>query len=277
MLFSIIIPYYNNSSCLNYLFITLNDYKDKNCEIIIIDDYSSIEEYNILLDRVKLYNSKNIKILRNKENMGASFSRQKGVDNSCGSFIAFLDADDGWVKNRAFLICKYMKDNEIDIFGGAPNYISSNDFITFREKSHHTPKSCKKLKFSNFLYKNYYSTPSVVMRKDIFLSQRFNTNMRYSEDFEFWRRAVLLNNAELLCDSGIFCFKHSYISENVNSLSSATNKMAKSEIYGMWILLSNSEIPFYLKLLVPIAIMFSFFKYIIRVFHIKMVKLLRLY
>ena len=270
---SIIIPYYNNSNFLNRLFITLVDYLNEDCEIIIIDDCSSNEEYIKLIRKVESYNASNIMVLRNEKNYGASFSRQKGVDKSSGEFIAFLDADDGWIKNRIFLICDHMKNKNIDICGGHPKYINNN-FLNHRNGVY-SPIFSRKMFFINFLYKNYYTTPSVVMRRSIFLDESFNNDMRYSEDLEFWRRAVHSRNAYLLDDSGAYCFKHPYIPSDPSSLSSRTVKMAKSEIYGLCLLLNNKKIPFFSKLLIPSAISFSFSKFLLRTLHINMVKLLK--
>ena len=134
MLFSIIVPFYNNTAYLTRLFITLEDYINRDCEIIIIDDNSSLTEYYALIGKVESYNANNIRVLRNEKNYGPSFSRQLGVNLAIGGFIAFLDADDGWVKNRAFILCDFMLEKNIDICGGGHDQIDAEYFFEIRNK-----------------------------------------------------------------------------------------------------------------------------------------------
>lgn len=276
MFLSIIIPFYNNTAYLNRLFITLEDYINRDCEIIIIDDNSSLTAHYALIEKVESYNANNIRVLRNEKNYGPSFSRQLGVNIALGSFIAFLDADDGWLKNRAFILCNLMLEKNIDICGGGHHQIDAKHFFDIRNKKLGSFKNIESLSFLNFLFKNYYATSSVIIRKEIFSVDSFNTKLRFSEDYEFWRRVVLNRNALLLEPSGSLCFKHVYVPDNNNlGLSSQTKKMLKSEIYGILMLISNSNVPKSLKFLVLPAVLFSILKYFKRIIHIEVSKLLK--
>ena len=66
-------------------------------EILIVDDYSDDKSREII-NNFKKY--KNIKIILNKTNMGASFSRNQIVKNSKGDIICFMDDDDISLKDR---------------------------------------------------------------------------------------------------------------------------------------------------------------------------------
>lgn len=87
-LISVVIPAYKG---LNYILNAVESVKsDLPYEIIIvIDDDDSIDTY---YDKVKLV--ENIKIFKNKKNMGVTFSRNKGYFQSKGEIIVFLDVDD---------------------------------------------------------------------------------------------------------------------------------------------------------------------------------------
>lgn len=87
-LVSIIIPYYNRPEkikrCLNSV---LNQtYQD--FEILVVDDHSTIP---LTLDA-----DSRIKVFRNQKNLGPGLSRNVGLDNAKGVYIAFLDSDDYW-------------------------------------------------------------------------------------------------------------------------------------------------------------------------------------
>lgn len=61
----------------------------KKIELIIVDDNSDIDLYTD-----KIFEDKRIIILRNSENYGPSFSRNKALHTAKGEYIAILDSDD---------------------------------------------------------------------------------------------------------------------------------------------------------------------------------------
>jgi len=89
---SVIITTYNRRRFLReaVLSVLKQDYRDK--EVIIVDDGStdnSIEEVNDLQVRYVW-----------KENGGISSARNRGIEESGGEYIAFLDVDDLWKKDK---------------------------------------------------------------------------------------------------------------------------------------------------------------------------------
>ena len=89
---TIIIPCFNMekyiSKCLDSLF--SQSYKD--FDIIAIDDCSKDNTYNILLDYQKKYS--NLKIIQNKENKGAGYSRNVALNECKTKYVTFIDGDD---------------------------------------------------------------------------------------------------------------------------------------------------------------------------------------
>lgn len=86
---SIIIPMYNSSNtirkCLNSI---LKSYSTQ-IEIVVIDDCSSDNSLDIVKNEYK-----NIILVKNNQNMGPSFSRNKGISIANGDYVAFVDSDD---------------------------------------------------------------------------------------------------------------------------------------------------------------------------------------
>ena len=94
---SIILPNYNSHK---YLTETLNsiisqDFKDWNLRII--DDNSNIETIQILK---KFTNHKNINITYLKKNMGAGYCRNLAIKKTNSKYLAFIDSDDVWERNK---------------------------------------------------------------------------------------------------------------------------------------------------------------------------------
>ena len=120
---SIIIPCYNSKKyierCLNSI---LKD-KLKEKEIILINDGSTDNTLEIIEEYSK--KNKDIKII-NQKNKGQSISRNNGLKEAKGKYIAFVDSDD-WVeedyfyklyncaeKNKSdYIYCDYYEDKQV--------------------------------------------------------------------------------------------------------------------------------------------------------------------
>jgi len=90
-LVSIIITTYNRQSVIIGAVESVLNQSYDNIEIIVVDDSSDYDIRNYLEDY-----SDHIEILINDVNMGANWSRSKGITFSSGDYIAFLDDDDRW-------------------------------------------------------------------------------------------------------------------------------------------------------------------------------------
>lgn len=111
---SVIIPAYNCESTLGDTIESVLNQKCKDYEIIIVNDGSTDNTDSICLDYKNKYN--NIKYIK-KDNSGVSDTRNVGIKNANGLYIAFLDSDDVWDKDYYDEgLCKKLKDNSTDLF-----------------------------------------------------------------------------------------------------------------------------------------------------------------
>ena len=113
MKYSIIIPIYNTEKylekCLNSII------NNNNIEIILIDDASIDNSYEICLEYSKKYD--NIKVFHNEKNKGVSYCRNLGILNSKGEYLIFIDSDDTLYENTINKIDKKInKNNDIYFF-----------------------------------------------------------------------------------------------------------------------------------------------------------------
>ena len=99
-LVSIIIPTHNRPKMLSRALASVMNQKYGNMEIIIIDDSNNeankIENENL----IKKLNDKRIIYLHTNGSEGGGKARNIGIERSNGSYIAFLDDDDIWLKNK---------------------------------------------------------------------------------------------------------------------------------------------------------------------------------
>lgn len=88
---SVIIPVYNMEKYLIQCIENIENQTQKDIEIIFIDDGSTDNSINLLLEYEKKYN--NILIIQ-QQHIGVGAARNKGMHKSKGKYIAFIDADD---------------------------------------------------------------------------------------------------------------------------------------------------------------------------------------
>lgn len=100
-LVSIIICTYNRSSLLAHAIYSVLKQTYNNIEIVIVDDCSTDNTSDIVKD-IKIKHQ-NILYLRNDRNQGLSFSRNKGISNCNGTYIATMDDDDEWIDKEKIL------------------------------------------------------------------------------------------------------------------------------------------------------------------------------
>src|SRR5215211_8965157 len=92
---SIIVPAYNEGTLIINTLDGLQSYmwtRSENYEVIIVDDGSQDKTVSLIRDWQKS-NSMELKFLINQTNMGKGFSVRRGVIESRGKYVIFIDAD----------------------------------------------------------------------------------------------------------------------------------------------------------------------------------------
>lgn len=109
-LISIIVPVYNAERFIEQTINTVLRQTYKKWELILVDDKSTDNSIKIINKYIQENN--NIKLIQNENNSGAAVSRNKGIDAAKGEYIAFLDADDLWKKDKLEKQLKFMKEKK---------------------------------------------------------------------------------------------------------------------------------------------------------------------
>jgi glycosyltransferase involved in cell wall biosynthesis len=90
-LVSVIIPFYKGKEWLEEALDSVKQQTYKNLEIILINDGSNEDISYLISNDINYYE---------QNNKGVSSARNIGIGKSTGEFIAFLDSDDLWEKNK---------------------------------------------------------------------------------------------------------------------------------------------------------------------------------
>lgn len=222
-------------------------------KIFLIDDCSIDNTLNIAMGLAS-NSSVHIEVISLTENKGPSFARNYAWNLAETEFIAFLDSDDSWMETKLKIQYDFMTENNNCILSGHKMgyFIEKNTFKIF----------FKKMFFYNLLLKNYFNTPSVMIRRNINL--RFNVNKKFSEDYNLWLQiSARYPNSIYFCDTVLgLLYKPVY---GFSGLSSKLWLMQRGEIEN-FLELYNQKYLNFVELLLICSI--SYLKFIKRFFYV---------
>ncbi len=171
-------------------------------EVILIEDGSPDGALEICRQLEQEF--KNVKLLQhpNGENRGAGASRNLGLEHAKFPFVAFLDADDWYLKNRFHADQQILtSDPTIDgVYNALGNYYESEDLrqmwldqgrpelLTFTEAP--TPEELPLvLLHAHPTIKGDFSTDTITVRREFFKRVgNFHTDLRLQQDTHLWKR-----------------------------------------------------------------------------------------
>ena len=132
---SVIIPCYNSESTISRCLDSIFNQTELPDEIIIIDDNSNDKT----LSEIELSKEKSplkIKTLKNDENKGPGYCRNKGWEAAESAYIAFLDSDDVWVKDKIKIQKKLLTElNYPEILGATCNLKKNTQIRSLKYQS----------------------------------------------------------------------------------------------------------------------------------------------
>ena len=184
---TIIIPYKSN---LKYLFLALRSiFKQsyKNFKILIIYENKKKEDLEKIKNFLKKKNNNKfiIKIIINKKNKGAGESRNIGLKNSNTKYVAFLDSDDIWLKNKLKFQVSYMEKNNLYFSHTSYNIINSKNKII----SERIAK--KKIIFKDLIKSCDIGLSTVVLNLNFVTTNKlYFPKIETKEDYVLWLKII---------------------------------------------------------------------------------------
>lgn len=144
MKISVIMPVYNGEKFLERSIKSVAKQTIDDIELICVDDGSTDNSLNILKKLQKEYDF--IKILT-QENQGSGKARNYGIDEACGEYIGFLDADDIFVDEDALEKMYYLGNiHDADMVAGNLEELLPNGDLIYN---------------SNYTHNNYYEFETI--------------------------------------------------------------------------------------------------------------------
>ena len=178
ILVSVIVPYFKKKKFIEKAINSILLQTYKNLEIIIIYDDENHADLK-LINNIKKKDNR-IKLIINKKTLGAGTSRNIGIKKAKGKYIAFLDADDLWKKNKIKLQLKYMIKNKL--------LISHTDYeiLSINKRNKKVIKARTFEDYKKLLFSCDIGLSTVMMSKKLISNTCKFPKLKTKEDFVLW-------------------------------------------------------------------------------------------
>ncbi|MFT5728812.1 MAG: glycosyltransferase involved in cell wall biosynthesis [Desulforhopalus sp.] len=227
-LVSVIMPVYNGSEYIEDAISSVLTQTHHDIELVIIDD-GSTDQTALVVEKIADIDNR-VRYIKQK-NKGPAAARNKGILESKGFFISFLDADDIWIKNKLEKqLCFLERDENIVVYGGSQYIYNTID----------APKKPRVVNFKNFssneefLEHLAFSSSSeiaftcAVLLKKTLLDEvgYFDETLQNAEDWDVWLRLACKYNFYALQE--IVFLRRKHHSSQTSTL--MLDKMIQNEI-----------------------------------------------
>ena len=226
---SVIIPTFNRLSLISRAIDSVLKQTLKPFEIIVVDDGSSDNTSTLIKN-----NYKSVKLIKQK-NLGVSKARNVGIKNSSGDWIALLDSDDEWKKNKLEVQIKSL--SEHDYYSVChTNEIWIRNGTRVNQKKRHQKYGGDI--FDKCLDICRISPSSIIFQKNIINEVGwFDESLSICEDYDLWLRITA--NFKILFINKPLIIKYGGHSDQ---LSKSVNGIEAYRIKSLENLLSNTRL-----------------------------------
>jgi teichuronic acid biosynthesis glycosyltransferase TuaG len=218
---TIIIPYKSN---LKYLFLALKSVFNqsyKNFKLIIVYDNiykKDLDKIKIFLKKKNYFKKLNIKIIDNKKNFGAGESRNIAIRKSNSKYIAFLDSDDIWSKDKLKIQVEYMENNNISFSHTSYNIINTNNKIVSSRSAK------KKIIFQDLITSCDIGLSTVMLKSSLLNKNKFLfPKIKTKEDYVLWLKIIKKIKTIIGINIKLTCYRKTEGSLSSNKLLSLIN------------------------------------------------------
>ena len=190
---SVVIISHNSSKFIHKAFTSIINQTININKVVIVDDKSEDLESlkNVILHFQKVSKIK-FELITNSNNYGPGYSRNLGWSKCETDFIAFLDDDDFWHKDKLKIQMEILNNNK-DIVLLACRKSLNFDLNIKKCPSH----KLFKINFYKLIFKNFIPTSGVIIKNDI--KERFLHDY-HAEDYFLWLSVTKRYNLSYFID-----------------------------------------------------------------------------
>lgn len=193
----------------------------KNLEILIVDDCSDDESIKI----ISSYNDPRIKLIKNNENMGIPFTRNIGLSNANGKYMAVMDSDDISYLTRIERQVKYLEENPTIDAIGTYYRIMGNKISRKIKSKFKTPEELSIL----LLFSSPIANPTSMIRMETIRKNDiiYNNNYFVAQDYDLWCQISKVGKLAILPEV-LFKYRKGHL--NISKLSKEKKSKQREEI-----------------------------------------------
>tara|TARA_Y100000022_G_scaffold175393_1_gene164055 strand:+ start:225 stop:968 length:744 start_codon:yes stop_codon:yes gene_type:complete len=178
ILVSVIVPYFKKKKFIKKTINSILSQTYKNLEVIIVYDDENRADLK-LINNIKRSDNR-IKLVINKKTLGAGTSRNIGIKKAKGEYIAFLDADDLWKKNKIKLQLNYMIKN--NLLASHTDY----EILSLNKQSKKIIKAQTFIDYKKLLFSCDIGLSTVMMNRKLISKTCKFPKLKTKEDFVLW-------------------------------------------------------------------------------------------
>ncbi len=195
-LISVIMPTYNHERFIGKAIESALNQTYKNLDLIIIDNYSADDTEKIVVS----YKDDRISYLKFRNNGIIAVSRNYGIKHSHGEYIAFLDSDDIWHKEK--LEKQLLHFGASEIIGVASDAVLVSETPYYRKDNlARSKRGYIDYKYRDILNLNRIITSSLIIRREALDRAGLfdeDKNFSFIEDWELWLRMARYGSFRVL-------------------------------------------------------------------------------
>ena len=218
----IVLPNYNSYPFIEETLKSIIDQTFKNWKLFIVDGNSNFKTQEVL---EKYKNHPNINIIRLKKNKRAGFCRNFAIRNSKSEYIAFIDSDDIWEKDKLSKQLTFMIKNKY--------YFTYTNYTAFRpeNKKNNLKEICppRYFFFEKFIRNTSIGTSTMIIKRSSIGNIKFS-NTKICEDYFF--KCQILQKVNYA-----YCLSESLTKYRIRKNSLQSNKIRN--LYWIWYINKN--------------------------------------
>ena len=191
-LVTVFIPVFNCENYIRYCLESILNQTYKNLDILLVDDGSTDRSVEI----IKNFSDPRIRLIENGENKGIPYTRNVGLREAKGKYMAIMDSDDLSDPHRIEKQVLYLEKNpEIDAVSSFYKMFNGKT-----EKKVSLPVTKPEEIQIYLLFFNPIANPASMVRLDAIRKYNMNYNPDYfvSQDYDFWARLSMVGKIAII-------------------------------------------------------------------------------
>lgn len=129
-LVTVLIPAYNAAAYIRQAVESVLGQTERGLEVVVVDDCSTDGTAEIV-DSIA-HSDERVRLIRNKENKGASFSRNAAIEAASSQWIALLDADDWYDHDRLKIMLQIANQYDADMVADNMHFVEGHNTVPWR-------------------------------------------------------------------------------------------------------------------------------------------------